>query len=114
MKPEDQQIAIANALGYTIEVKEVDYHGEKIKFGYWRDKNGEIIGKGNPPDYLNDLNAIHEAELSLNSRQHKLFRGNLRHVVGKPEFINCKEMISATASQRAEAFLKTLSLWKES
>lgn len=109
MKPEEQQIAIANALGYTMEVKKIDYDGEKIKFGYWRDKNGESIGKDNPPDYLNDLNAMREAEATI---RHDGYRWGIYVTRELPRV--SQDITHATAAQRAEAFLKALSLWKKS
>ena len=53
----------------------------------------------NMPDYLNDLNAMHEAEKVLNDHQWDDYICQLGHAMG------------ATAAQRAEAFLKTLNLW---
>ena len=61
------------------------------------------------PDYLNDLNAMHEAEKIF--ADDDLFRGyeaQLDKVVPMSE-----RWIFATAAQRAEAFLKTLNLWEE-
>ena len=59
------------------------------------------------PDYLNDLNAIHEAEKVLNPSQEQLYFEKLHEVSGSLAFYR------ATAAQRAEAFLKTLNLWEE-
>ncbi len=59
------------------------------------------------PDYLNDLNAMHEAEGTLN-------RGSGYHETGGYGLylVALDHDVSATAAQRAEAFLKTLNLWK--
>ena len=61
------------------------------------------------PDYINDLNAMHEAEKVLmdycdgwEDYCHKI----------KRHFVTSDGAIRATAAQRAEAFLKTLNLWK--
>lgn len=78
------------------------------------------------PDYLNDLNAMHEAEKSLDVTQHLEFPMELRCIIqrdcNKPEcYIPGAErsqliadywFYHATAAQRAEAFLRTLGLWE--
>jgi hypothetical protein len=68
----------------------------------------------NLPDYLNDLNAMNEAEKVLNKperMQKHAFNNYAYLLIGM-----CKHQcnaIHATAAQRAEAFLRTLNLWKE-
>jgi hypothetical protein len=69
--------------------------------------NGELIPE--VPDYYNDLNVIHEAELHLkNSDNHaySCYCSNLYE-----EYDN---FISLTSQQRCEMFLKTIGKWKES
>jgi hypothetical protein len=56
------------------------------------------------PDYLNDLNAMHEAEKVLPRQLRGRFQTLLAELSLTP--------YSATAAQRAEAFLRTLDLWK--
>jgi hypothetical protein len=58
------------------------------------------------PDYVKDLNAMHEAEEELGS-----------YIPDFLKYLNILKEINsmsvrATAAQRAEAFLKTLKLWK--
>ncbi len=103
MDPEEQRIAIAEACGWTHSIG--DFGGD-----YWRH---ETRGPCLPPDYLNDLNAMHEAECSLSNTKHKVFRMRLNLVTHKTKkYIHPKRvMVSATAAQRAEAFLKALDLW---
>ena len=59
------------------------------------------------PDYCNDLNAMHEAEKMLN-------RESGYHEIGGYGLylVALEHNVSSTAAQRAEAFLKTLNLWK--
>lgn len=66
------------------------------------------------PDYLNDLNAVHELEEKLNDEEHLWFRMKLWDVVieSTNEDRWDRSFISATAAQRCEALLKTLNLWK--
>lgn len=62
------------------------------------------------PDYLNDLNAMHEAVETLRNLPGSEwfdFQQILKEECGST--MNC---IQATAAQRAEAFLRTLNLWK--
>jgi hypothetical protein len=106
MKPEEQRIAIAEACGFQEEESWLD--GRKC----WAHKDcPPHVGFEEVPDYLNDLNAIREAE--------KLLLENLgtwtRYVTelklqsaksGMPHF-------HLSATQRAEAFLHTLNLWIE-
>ena len=67
------------------------------------------------PDYLNDLNEMHEAENNLEKMNKAEFAVQLCRVAGKdwPNGIGGGSFIHihATAAQRAEAFLKTLNLW---
>jgi hypothetical protein len=104
MTPQAQRIAIAEACGWTLNpakhtAKGLDWlHAPSGNTAY------------NPPNYLNDLNAMHDAEKVL---------------FGRNDWSSCKydEYLdvatsswkwNATASQRAEAFLRTIGKWEES
>jgi hypothetical protein len=112
MKPEEQRIAIAEACGWKQHPQEpcVMLHKEHS----WR----LILDL---PDYLNDLNAMHEAEETLRKNQFHFvdYYGTLFMVVSCLETYEGNigyfefELVTATASQRAEAFLKTIGKWKE-
>jgi hypothetical protein len=73
------------------------------------------------PDYLGDLNASHEMEKALTPDQFHDYRGSLwkittAHLSDKPAaWIKVAERayLTATAPQRAEAFLRALGLWTE-
>lgn len=54
------------------------------------------------PDYLNELNAMHEAEKVLTLNQHFDYTGRLEKTLNG---------FCAPADQRAEFFLRTLGLW---
>lgn len=62
-----------------------------------------------PPDHCLDLNAMHEAENGLTSDDHAIFRLTLIGVLTKTEYE--RSIVSATARQRAEAFLRLLGKW---
>ena len=100
MKPEQQRIAIAEACGWT----GISYWGAGgINGKHPKEPWTEVI-----PDYLNDLNAMHEAEDTMYDGQlwieyENVLTTAMDHVGGQ---------FHATAAQRAEAFLKALNLWK--
>lgn len=60
------------------------------------------------PDYCNDLNAMHEAEKMLNEKQEDIMNSTLWDIMDGRKYL-----WHSTASQRAEAFLKTIGKWKE-
>jgi hypothetical protein len=104
MDQEKQRIAIANVCG----LKDV----RLMKSSWlWR---GDALVYGNEtlvPNYLTDLNAMHEAEkLFTNPHSDKHIRQSYRNWLHK---LNRGQVWSATAPQRAEAFLRTLNLWEE-
>jgi len=117
MNKNEQRIAIAEACGWVPQDINNLSIGEVLAYGvkWWRkpDEN-TITTRSNLPDYLNDLNAMHEAERTL-------VRNDSRVSVGSWEYYLCQladvtaeqHPIDATADQRAEAFLRTLGLWEE-
>jgi len=80
----------------------------------WGTKDQPSINYGREysviPDYLNDLNAMHEAEKRLRTP-----RGDESNRMAEDRMVEYAERlnycIDATAPQRAEAFLRTLNLW---
>jgi len=108
MTPEAQRIAIAKACGWTVQ----------YEFPYNRGYPPNTPTKGVPctplPDYLNDLNAMHEAEKVLEGNEQPEF--DYVHWLDKivPESQHPDwALIHATAAQRAEAFLRTIGKWTE-
>jgi hypothetical protein len=97
MKPEQQRIAIAEAC----EIVSRDQWGPLYKTarGVLRDC----------PDYLNDLNAMQEVERAMNNNDWWKFVEYLTNICGGGIALG----VSATAAQRAEAFLKTVGKWEE-
>jgi hypothetical protein len=123
MTPDQQRIAIAEACGWT---------AEQDSNGYWRavsHKHGNAVElwlsersvwSSGIPDYLGDLNAMHEAEkVFWDTGKAMEFTNQLVGIVclargfrwdkGTPDdHLMC--LSHATAAQRAEAFLRTLGL----
>lgn len=66
------------------------------------------------PDYPNDLNAMHEAEKALTDDEHSRFSDHLGSILCDGKYYHWSDggamrgFVSATAHQRAEAFVKTL------
>jgi hypothetical protein len=68
------------------------------------------------PNYHGDLNAMHEAEKVLGKTS--VYSNRLQSVIGAPNKrdywrISDFELCTATAAQRAEAFLRTLGRWED-
>jgi hypothetical protein len=115
MNPEAQRIAIAEACGWT-DVKS-SWEGQQC-FGYENKDHGYVT---RVPDYLNDLNAMHEAENTLLNetwesplakiRQRRHLWSKYKIELNKVCFKTQTPSIHATAAQRAEAFLKAKNLW---
>lgn len=119
MTPEQQQIAIAEACGwYDLVKQDVSLFGK-------HEPESQKTFELDVPDYLNDLNAMHEAEKVLTTRAQisqyvweleRLTNWKADYIVGSdgkqylcPASYFC--CVNATATQRAEAFLRTLNLW---
>jgi hypothetical protein len=104
MKPEKQRIAIAEACGWT-DVKGTKGVHPKARFkgcGYADDWIAL-------PDYLSDLNAIHEAEKVFLKMETLCFWETYSNRLTTS--LGCTDIFHATAAQRARAFLETLGLW---
>lgn len=67
------------------------------------------------PDYCNDLHAIREAVMTLPENKQVLYGAHLAWACGHTDkgSVGLWKISTATARQRAEAFLRTLNLWKD-
>ncbi len=111
MTPEEQRIAIAEACGWTATVDDDQFWRATRADGsmtsdLWCSMSS--VWNVGIPDYLNDLNAMHEAEKVLTREQEKEYAYQLEAVCCPLEY-----GWHATATQRAEAFLRTIGKWKE-
>lgn len=96
---EQKRIAIAEACGWI-----------KVRQHWEKQENGETVSAycndshahRQLPDYLNDLNAIHEAEKAAIIGEHEDSYYFYLHGMG------CEKIAFATAAQRADAFLSCL------
>lgn len=121
MNPEQQRIAIAEACGWF---------AREDKDGFWRavDASGNMthelwmsqrnVWSAGIPDFLHDLNAMHDAERMLTQNQmidYSRHIGKLvtSHLPASRAAWMDFGLINTTATQRAEAFLRTIGKWKE-
>ena len=121
MTPEAQRIAIAEACGLEVLTKPNPDDPAAWNRGCFtpsaakeRRKNWvnsavvKII-----PDYLNDLNAMHDAEKVLTEDQREQYLNSLYKVCNPDSMLNdAWNLNCATAAQRAEAFLHTIGKWE--
>lgn len=124
MTPIDQQIAIAESQGYQHVRSIYDITGMLVG---WREDADPKICK--LPNYTECLNAMHEVEKTLTTTQRIQFADILYNSVGKYllNWSGCYypgeqptidldaifQTLHAPASQRAEAYLRTINKWKD-
>ena len=120
MRPEKQRIAIAEACGLTnvvpVVIRNVRHQGDDITVRISSDS-------GQVPDYIYDLNAMHDAEKVLwDTGKAMEFTNQLVSIVCSARGFRWDKGTSddhlmclshATAAQRAEAFLRTIGKWEE-
>lgn len=115
MTTDTQNIAICEAIG-------------RLK---WHRPTPEEIATGSyyqyEPDFTRDLNAMHEAEKVLTEEQCQCFSQALYDIAHgrtvntddyyggyfEVPYYSLRKFVSATAAQRAEAFLKCLDKWTD-
>ena len=134
MNKEAQRIAIAEACGYKWYKTYRAKYGHRLNnpFGERMLLNdaqseihlceptedmGLIVNLAAVPDYLNDLNAMHDAEGVLDTTNGGPKSGDcLRYAYSRELYKLVPEWMQpfrATASQRAEALLRTMGKWQE-
>jgi hypothetical protein len=96
MTNEQINAAIAKACGWVPDCDR----------GICWDQHGNAIITA--PNYCTDLNAMHEAEKTLTCKQFEDYYLALYDVTQKTRW-----PVSATARERAEAFVRTLGKWEE-
>lgn len=114
MSPEAQRIAIAEACGADTCAGSVNAFWPREAYSTLRalhccpffseERPGKVCAP--LPDYLNDLNAMHEAEKTIFGPQWTLYREKLAT-------LGYNASVHTTAAQRCEAFLRTLNLWTD-
>jgi hypothetical protein len=123
MKPEEQRIAIAEACGW-----QGPHHPKNVEgmAGWWSQEHGvwwvnpegKRVMVSSVPDYLNSLDAMHEAEKVLTGTlRQNLYQSEIAEICWADESRSNNQVVfnqlTATATQRAEAFLRALNLWSD-
>ncbi len=106
----EQRIRIAEACGWTMQPIGLMKKGDA--WAVPETKHGHSC----IPDYLSDLNAMHEAEGVLTNGQREAFCIALADICNRFADTTAKDgfcFIHATAAQRAEAFLRCLGKWTD-
>lgn len=123
MTEEEQQMAIAEFCGWREAFpRGKDPHPETKRGGillpyHWVNErtHARVMDL---PDYLHDLNAMHEAEERLSDSQLDDYRFHLMQITQRhPRWsitVDIALAIKADASQRAEALLRTIGKWVDS
>lgn len=112
MSPERQRVVIAELCGFETDMLNTCHCGQ-IATGNRCDNHSPVpmMSLGDLPDYLNDLNAMHEAErIFLTNQLGPAYQNWLNR-------LNAEDMefgvYHVTAAQRAEALLRTLNKWED-
>lgn len=108
MNKEKQRIAIALAHTGT------RYQWLEAEELFFRVNANDSLTQETPKDYLNDLNAMHEAEKVLTDEQLADMAETLGVDADDAPADSWRLLLRATAAQRAEAFLKTIFKWEQS
>lgn len=125
MSDDEMRRAIAEACGWKFEPQHgpLDLPWRKPDLPAWDNTEGWIGRAADVPDYLNDFNAMNDAEsLPILSRERERWSMNIREILsaekGVPEPIHYRacgdehdlvyDLLRMTARQRAEAFIATV------
>lgn len=117
MSPHDQQVAIAEYCGWTEVRMGKDYEcndnpwNKRVLVGI----HPEAKMKIDVPDYLDDLNAMHEAEECLTFVQWTAYQDFLiEDIAMEPGCVwRGYQTTHATAEQKAKAYIKAIGKWNE-
>jgi len=117
MNKDKQRIKIAEACGFTNLHTEKEWEergGPDGWDGHYEVLRGTLDGEEDirVPDYVNSLDAMHEAEKVLDGNLGEYVKVLSKVMTGVEDFIQWPSVV-APAHKRAEAFLKTLKLWEE-
>jgi len=120
MTPEKQRIAIAEACGWT----DCYYDASRCAVAptgmltRYAGTPSEVTIRVGLPDYLSDLNAMHDAEDTLFGSVYDRYYNEIAKLIDPYDSDTARfadfAVINATAAQRAEAFLRTIGKWEES
>lgn len=108
MKPKKQRVAIAKACGWRFWPDDISNHWTHPK----DTGHGLMFSLSEPPHYLYSLDSMSQAEKTLLAMSDDTFEHYIQEL-SRVVDLEGGYYITATAPQRAQAFLKTLGLWVE-
>lgn len=101
LTPKEKRVKIAEACGYKKEPRKPYWHRDAV---WWTIPGQEAHRTTRSvPDYLNSLDAMHEAEKTLDWQQKREYVRELFRASQSDFHSHC-----ATAARRADAFLLTI------
>lgn len=115
VKSEEMRVAVAEVCRWKQDDAATSQHQSDTPVRLWRGPSGELWGQGHsPPDYPNDLNAMHEAEKTLANEQadeygtllNSMFDHNSERTIDYCDW-------HATSLRRCEAFLRVHGRYQE-
>ena len=110
MTPDQKRIAIATACGWTDIRRQRLYLGDQ---DWWGTKlKGAEKHRNRLPDYLTDLNAMHEAEQVLTHDQRIDYMEWLG-LSSDDHWYKVWAYVHATSAERCTAFIRTFGLWEK-
>jgi hypothetical protein len=116
MTPDQQRIAIATACGWRCNGHPDQLAatvGWEFAYQFVLTPEGKLVTHNSIPDYLNDLNAMHEAEKVLIKKGVNAWWAYVANINrNNPRPFGSESAVHATAAQRSEALLRTLELWQ--
>jgi hypothetical protein len=111
MDPIKQRTAIAEACGWKMYCQEAINGNWGTKDKWITAPDGTSQFRHNIPDYLNDLNSMHDAENEMTLDEQDKYAQLLAEMFHGPGWSFA--LIHATAAQRVEAFLRTIGKWED-
>ena len=113
MNPNDQHVAISEAMGWRIGNPE----NSRLDYRWWippsKEPRGNEMFLDRPPDWLKSLDAIFDAIKTMKDDQ----KDEVVRRIGWSAVRGCWDnsfIANATPAQWSRAFLQTLSLWVDS
>jgi hypothetical protein len=120
MTDNEINLEIAEACGWKFYDRVTDKKSGTSWDVYAKDGRRASYMTQSLPNYCTDLNAMHEVEKIMDTRQQDVYAGFLGKLTGGVQrdfgamvIKSTTKVVSATARQRAEAFLRTIEKWKE-
>jgi len=118
LSDEEKNILVRKCAGWTSKMLNTGIHHQKELCWHEPGGNGWMVPGSSFPDYVNDLNSIHNVISKLSSVDYACYGDNLEVVVGFDSntklWSEYRKLIEATSDQQSEAFVLTMEKLNES